>query len=142
VGKRSRTKGASFERRVAKWLRDAGIGDFWRQTDEPQQGNSGDVRDVSVSVPITLQVKKGKAPSPWKAMKEAEEGADFYHPIPIAIVHRDQRKPGEGAEQLVLMRPDVFMGILKVLSEGTAYKESGGRLWGRVRAHVMDASEL
>lgn len=115
MGGRSRRKGAAFERRVAKWLREElGLGDFWRQTDETQQGNSGDVRDRSGSVPILLQVKKGAAPSPWKAIREAEEAAEFsvLATLPIGIVHRDQRKPGEGAEQLVVMRPELLAALL------------------------------
>lgn len=118
MGKRSRRKGAAFERRVAKWLReDLQLGDFWRQTDETQQGNAGDVRDRSGSVPILLQVKKGAAPSPWKAMQEAEEATEdsISATLPIGIVHRDQRKPGEGAEQLVVMRPELLAAFLSVV---------------------------
>lgn len=38
-------------------------------------------------------------------MEEAEEAAGGSS-IPVAVIHRDAKKPGEEAEQLVIMRPE------------------------------------
>lgn len=109
----SRRKGHNFERRLARWLReDLSLGDFWRVTEETQQGNVGDVRDRSGSSPLVFQVKKGRRPSPWKAIQEAEEAATDEE-VPVAVVHRDQTSPGKGAEQLVIIRPEVFATLVR-----------------------------
>lgn len=114
MGASQRAKGHSFERRVAKWLRDHGIGNFWRETDETQQGNVGDVRDKASRFPLVIQCKHQKAPSPWKAMKEAEEAVRPGE-LAVAAVRR------HGGEDLVIMRPRDFMVLLRAIEAQDAY---------------------
>lgn len=114
MGKLSRTKGAAFERRIARWLsRILGI-EVWRQTDETQQGNMGDVR-IALAEPaaahpllqhgqLVIQAKHMKQPSPWRALGEAEDAAGDN--FPVACIRR------HGGEDIVVMRPDVFAWLL------------------------------
>lgn len=107
MGAHQRRKGANFERKIARWMK--ALGDFWRQTDETQQGNVGDVRDRTSRFPLVVQAKHQKQPSPWKAMEEAEtacRGED----IPVAIVRR------HGGEDLVIHRPEGYMRLMSTLS--------------------------
>lgn len=109
MGASQRTKGHSFERRVAQWLREKLVlGDFWRNVSETQQGNSGDVRDRSSRWPLVIQTKHGASPSPWNAMKEAEEASSTSE-LPVAIVRRN------GGETLVILRPEDLAVLLLAL---------------------------
>lgn len=105
MGAHQRNKGARFERAVARWLRVL-AGEFHRQTDEPQQGNVGDIK--SSKWPLSIQAKHQKQPSPWRALAEAEEAARVEE-IPIAMIRR------HGGEDMVAMRPEAFMRIVTTL---------------------------
>lgn len=83
---------------------------------EVARGNVGDVRlqrgdGLPAKHGFCVQAKKGKQPSPWKAIEEACE-ASGDDAIPVAVVHRDAKKPGEEAEQLVIMRPEDWANIV------------------------------
>lgn len=115
MGKTSRRKGVAFQSRVARWLREKlDLGNYQStQGMETARGNVGDVRlqrkdGLPLDIGFLVQAKKGKRPSPWKAMQEAEEASGGGKTIPVAVVHRDAKKPGEEAEQLVIMRPGGF----------------------------------
>lgn len=122
----SRSKGREFQSRIARWLRiSLELGSYWStQGMESGRGNIGDVRLEKSGAPqnegYLVQTKKGKQPSPWKAMAEAEEAAEDTRCLPVAVVHRDQRKPGQGAERLVIMRPEHWA----ILARAAAYVEN------------------
>jgi len=106
MGKRSIRKGKAFERRIARWLSSVLGMEVRRQTDEPQQGNVGDVRvSLSPSTRLVVQAKHQKQPSPWRAIEEAESAAD-PDDIAVACVRR------HGGEDIVVMRPQVFRAML------------------------------
>lgn len=107
MGKASRTKGHSFEREVARTLRDAGLGDFWRVTEEPQQGNSGDVKDRSSRSPLIVQCQHAKRISVEKKFKEAKDAAGPGE-IPVAWLrwHR--------GEEVVVIGAEDFLHLVKI----------------------------
>lgn len=113
MGKTSRRKGVAFQSRVARWLREKlQLGNYWStQGMETARGNIGDVRLDDNGTPedhgLLIQTKKGKVPSPWRAMEEAIEAAEGTNCTPVAVVHRDRGHPkGTGSERLVIMRPE------------------------------------
>lgn len=118
MGKLSREKGAAFERRVANWL-NAVLGtseskDWKRELRETQQGNLGDVRDSAEEWPYVIQCKHMKQPSPFRALKEAREGALQSHgrqAFGIAIIRR------HGGENLVAMGEDTLATMLCAMQE-------------------------
>ena len=110
MGKLSRSKGARFERRIARWLSLILGRDVMRQTDEPQQGNRGDVRvSLSPSTNLVIQAKHQKRPSVWRAMAEAEEACRSKGDFPVACVRR------HGGDDLVVMRPRDFSRLMACL---------------------------
>lgn len=123
MGKTSRRKGVAFQSRVARWLReDLAVGNYHStQGIETTRANVGDVRlqrktDGRLEIHgLLVQAKKGKRPSPWKAVAEAEEAGERVggDVLPVAFVHRDQREPGAGADKLVVMRPGTFAALFK-----------------------------
>ena len=88
MGKKSRTKGASFELEIANAIRD-----YWpdakRNLDQYQ---STDGRDLSGTQPICMQLKRRKRTLLWEiknAWVEARESASIEYPYPMAIWRDD-----------------------------------------------------
>lgn len=109
MGKLSRTKGAAFECRVARWLTKLTGALHRRVLVETQQGNMGDVDCAEIA--WVFQCKIGKRPPIWKAVAEAEEAAETRSETGefvygVAAIHRD------GGEQVVAMRPETFAHLL------------------------------
>lgn len=103
---------------VARWYQEILQTEVNRQTDEPQQGNRGDVPVyLSPSILLITQAKHQRQPSPWRAMREAEEAAisrsdGATSVLPVACVRR------HGGEDLVCMRPRDFSKLLQAAQLG------------------------
>ena len=123
MGKTSRRKGVAFQSRVARWLREKlGLGNYQStQGMETARGNIGDVRVDEDGLParegFCVQAKKGKRPSPWKALQEAIDASGNDDTIPLAVVHRDAKKPGQQSEQLIILTPEGFARLVSPTSD-------------------------
>ncbi len=113
MGKLSRTKGANFERKVARALNKIQLwgADFARVTDETRDGNVGDVRDKAGAWPLVIQCKHRKAINVRDAVKEAEVAARArsvgkYEAFPLAWCRWD------GGEEIVAMRAKHFVQLI------------------------------
>lgn len=81
------------------------------------RGNIGDVRLEQGGSPLPegllAQCKKGKRPSVWKAVEQAEEASEDTACLPVAVVWRDRGSPqGTGSEPVVAMRPETFAALV------------------------------
>ena len=88
MGKKSRTKGATFERETAQL-----ISTYWpaakRNLDQYQ---SSDGRDLSETQPICMQLKRRKSTMLWEikmAYVEARESTSLDYPYPMAVWRDD-----------------------------------------------------
>jgi hypothetical protein len=117
MGKLSRMKGANYEREVARWLNLLMLKstDFKRNVTECQQGNKGDVIDLTARHPLVGQCKHRKKMDVRSAMKEAEEaaeqqflGSSYYMPLAFCKWH--------GGEEIIAMRRDT-LGPLLIAAE-------------------------
>ena len=122
MGRLSREKGARWERRLANWMNALRLGslDWRRELRETQQGNVGDVREITGQHPLVIQGKHEKQPSPWKATTEAREGATTSEGnalFGVACIRR------HGGEDLVCMRPDTFAVLLEALRAATDHMD-------------------
>lgn len=108
-GRSSRSKGQRGERDVVRLYKAAGA-DAERCLVEVRDGNVG---DVTCSLPLTIQVKRQKSPSVWRALAEAEAAAPATH-YAVAHVHR---MPGRGhnSERVVAMKESDWMEIVETL---------------------------
>jgi hypothetical protein len=106
MSKKSRDKGARFERTVAQWFRDAGFDHARRGGNQCRSGSDGP--DVVVpGLPLWIEAKTrarvgGVIPA---ALEQAEEATNG--PTPIAIVKGNHQSP------IVSMRWDTFVSLLK-----------------------------
>ena len=118
MGKLSRTKGANFERRLARWFSYLFNDRIFRQTDETQQGNRGDIRfeiprGCAQGLQLVVQAKHMRQPSIWAALAEAEKAcSDDATDLAVACVRR------HGGEDVVVMRPDVFALLIAGIPRG------------------------
>ena len=87
-GKTPRNKGASFERRRARWWQKLGWSDARRNLGQYQKQ---DGRDLVNTEPYVEQCKVGKKINVLSAYQEAKEAARFGE-IPIASIHYDNEK--------------------------------------------------
>lgn len=108
-GKRSRNKGAAFEREVAKMFREIGI-PAERCLTETRDGNVG---DLIGSAPFTVQCKVGARPPVWQALKEAIEAAPD-HRTPVAILRRNGCG-GRPAEDVAVLPLERFFAMVAVI---------------------------
>lgn len=108
MGKRSRTKGAAFERAVAAMLRLVGLD---AQRGFQARGGGREEPDVVVSLPLHIECKTGAAPNVWAAWRQANDDADAGA-VPVIVMHRDQARPGEGATELMVVGLDVGVRML------------------------------
>jgi hypothetical protein len=109
MGKLSRTKGHTWERRVAKELTQATGLPHKRVLTETRDGNSGDVR--AEYVPVVYQCKCGAQPDIYGAVQEAAAaaGATDYA---VAAIHRT----GRGGEYLAVMPWADWLDIVRRLA--------------------------
>lgn len=133
-GKASRDKGNRFMQRTAVWLREVlRVGDFWKNVEETQQGNSNDLKDQSSDpFPLAVECKHQRTPSPWAALKQAEAGATKGH-LPVAIIRR------HGGEDMVCMRPDdwaVLVLCARLIWEEDPLPEVGATFAATVRGEA------
>lgn len=146
MGKSERRKGHDYERRIVRWLK-AFIPrvDPERVLDETREGNNGDVRGglrswspggngtSSEVVPLLIQAKFRKAPSPWKAQTEADEAASSPSDIAVSFCRRKRD------QTLVTMRPDTFGTLLYLAAEALA--TTGPGRYTDVRNMIADLEE-
>jgi hypothetical protein len=111
MGKKSRTKGAAFEREVANL-----ISPYWpdakRNLDQYQ---TQDGRDLSETRPICMQLKRRKRTQLWEikmAWVEANEAASVEYPYPMAVWRDD------GGETWCMMKMEHVVEWLCALEDG------------------------
>ena len=123
AGKRSRNKGASFERLVAKKLNSLSLAwaKWARNLEEVRTGVTGDVLDLNKVWPLVIQAKHRQRVNVLEALEQAEEGGEkltaMYRgkpTFPVAWIRY------HGGEELVAMRPELF-GILLLAVDELAF---------------------
>lgn len=103
MSKYQRTKGAAFERKVARLFQEAMPGAECRRNLQPQGGS---VAGNDLVVPMFgVECKIGKLPNPRAALAQAERDAppELY---PVAVVQDDRQSP------FVVMRLDAFLEMV------------------------------
>jgi Holliday junction resolvase len=88
TGKRSRRKGASYERELVHLFRDLMPGADVRRGLQSRDG--AEVADVDCPV-FWVEAKRGKRPLVRRALEQATEAAQGSGKIPLAVI-RDDRK--------------------------------------------------
>ena len=86
-GRRSRTKGASYERELVHVFRDAMPGAEVKRGLQPRGAHQDSVPDVDCPI-YWVEAKRGKKPNPRAALKQAE--ADTDGRIPVAVIRDDE----------------------------------------------------
>lgn len=114
MSKLSRTKGHNFEREVARRFSVAGRTPVERELTEVRDGNVGDLKS---DLPCVFQCKVGAAPSPWRAVQEADAASKGTGRYAIAVLRRNQAK-GRPKQDIVAMPLEDFEGILADLRAG------------------------
>lgn len=89
-----------------------------RELTEVRAGNVG---DLTSALPCAFQLKCGKAPSPWRALREAVEAADGTGRFAVAILRRNAPSSHEQPEDVVLMPLSDFEEILSQLKASGAW---------------------
>lgn len=111
MGKKSRDKGAAFEREIANL-----ISKYWpdaKRNLDQYQGSDG--RDLSETQPICMQLKRRKRTMLWEiklAYVEARESASADYPYPMAIWRDD------GEEAYCMMKVEHLIEWLCLLEDG------------------------
>lgn len=105
MGKSQRTKGHAFERAIAARLR--GVYPHSRRGLQSRDGSNAP--DVD-GTPWWIECKKGKAPSAYGAIAQADAATDG-RPV-IAVLSRD---PCAQGDELVVMRWTTFIDLLGVV---------------------------
>jgi len=111
MAKFSRTKGRRWELEVARLLEEATDRKFSVVLTECRDGNIG---DIETEFPLTIQCKVGKAPSIWKAVKEAVD-AKRPKDWAVAIVRRNQQA-GRPKQDVAVLPLDDFLDIVARLA--------------------------
>ena len=108
MSKRSIDKGKRGERETANELTAATGLKHQRNLTETRDADQGDI-DVPHQIPVVYQVRYGKAPSVWKAVKDAERQAGLKHGV--AAVKRDHER------KIAAMPWDVWCEVVGLLVE-------------------------
>lgn len=91
MGKRSREKGHRGQREVAKYLSEGPFPDAQSTGSEQSRRRTSSRRPPDVEgTPFWIEVKYGKAPSIWKAMKQGAADTDGR---PVLVVVKKDRTP-------------------------------------------------
>ena len=111
MGKKSRNKGAAYERYVASLFRDAGF-DYAERHLEYQSNAAIAGRDLSGTEPFAVQCKHyAKTPS-ITAIEEINSDSEYR--IPVAFLKRS-RGGGMSSLEVAVIETDTFMKILKLI---------------------------
>ena len=109
-GAKSRRRGHDWEREIVRSLSELEHVEAERTLDEPREGNVGDVR---VNLPLSVQCKAGKRPRIYDAVQEATEAAEPGE-HPVAAVKRMNGR-GKKADRLAIMRWSDFLEMVELL---------------------------
>ena len=94
MGARSLRKGHAWEREVAAMFTAAGIA-AERNLSESRTANAGGPGDLLLpsDVPLAVQCRVGAEPSPWRALRDAQEAAQATGPgvVPVGLLRRNRR---------------------------------------------------
>lgn len=107
IGRLSRNKGATEERRCCK-LYEFALGIKVQRDISQYQQSSG--RDLRGCQPFAVQNKKGKQCNVRNALAEAVSSLDSEYTIPVAHIHDD------GKEPFVVLREEDWMCIVERLT--------------------------
>jgi hypothetical protein len=107
MGKRSRRKGADWERELSRRFTEQFGVPVQRNLEEVRSGNSGDLVIPDI-LPIVVQAKVGERPSPYKALKEAQDVADGTGKYPIGMLKVNGAGMRRAQEVAILRLEDVF----------------------------------
>lgn len=86
IGRRSRTKGASYERELVHVFRSVMPGADIKRGLQSRSGS--DVADVECPI-FWIEAKRGKKPNPRAALAQAIDASQGTHKIPLAIIRDD-----------------------------------------------------
>lgn len=111
AGKRSRNKGASYERHIAHLFRDLGFEKAKRHL-ESQPSEAGFGRDLDGTQPFAMQLKCWKSTPSISAIDEIIPSEEY--PIRVAILKRTQSKGRPGLE-VAVVDLNVFINIVSLL---------------------------
>lgn len=116
-GRQNRRKGNEYAVRVAKLLSLATGREYRREMGEAQTGRRNDIReDGEDRLPIVVEARKGQ-PSVKRAVKDAASYRKGPRDLALAFLHFDQRKPGEGAIELVALPVEDALLLLSVYED-------------------------
>jgi hypothetical protein len=121
MGKRSRDKGAAWERQVAKDMTEATGFDCRRCLIETQQGNKG---DIASDAPYSVQCKVGQRPNVYKALDEAVEAAEDGD-LAVAIIKKNGGG-GKPPQEFAAIPLDDFYRIVRGIHERGENGSTGG----------------
>jgi hypothetical protein len=101
-----RKKGKDWENQVARILRERG----WSAKRGLQNRARGDAADVVTDLPLWIECKAGRSPSPHEALAQANIASSCVlgrtRLPPVAIIHADRQKP------IACMYLDDFLGLV------------------------------
>jgi hypothetical protein len=112
-GKRSRNKGAAWERRVASYLREHTGAFAERNLTETRDGNVG---DITTDLALVGQCKTGARPPIYDAVRQALDVSAGTRKWAVAFVHRDGSRH-EPAVELAVMPLDEWLKWAKVMRD-------------------------
>lgn len=108
-GRRSRTKGAAYERTLARRWAESGMYPDARRG-IGQARSSGEVSDVE-GLPFWIEAKCQARPNVWAAMEQAEEATDG-RPCVVVACRRQKGRPGR-ASTVVCMRLEQWEQLVR-----------------------------
>ena len=106
-GRRSRRKGARWEREVARRLQALGFDEARRGLTQSRGAEQADVEGT----PWWGECKCGRQPNPRAAMRQALEDTDG-RPV-LVVIHDDSPGGGQPAREWVAMPWDVFEAMME-----------------------------
>lgn len=98
MGKRSRVKGAAYERWVANYFEGAGFPEAQRGLGQARDGS--EIPDVQVD-DLWVQTKHGARPNPIAALEQAIRDMGERDLFPVAICRQDR-----GRDTVTMLLPD------------------------------------
>jgi hypothetical protein len=111
--------GCRGEREVCRYLDKVDGVTAERNLNEQRSGNTG---DVDSNIPIEVEVKCRKRPSPWKAIKEAQQQAERSQEDRRAVA-MVRRKNGQGkpSDRIAVLSWEDFREMVRSLVESGAW---------------------
>lgn len=102
TGRRSRRKGASFERESANMMRALGL--EARRNVQARFGG-GDGADIETDLPVHFECKVGASPNLWAAMEQAERDSGTSGREPVVLARRNRAAKRRRLDVMVLRLP-------------------------------------